>query len=342
MIRAVLLVCLACHGWSQCTQEADQSLSLADSALRTGDVDKAEQIVTRVRSELPACTHVLLLLGRVQAARRMPEQARQSLTRYTQLETRDAQGFEALAEFLARAQDFPAAEQAVRKAVALNPASVAALLLEGEILGRLGRGHDAEAQRAFEKACEIAPQNPAPYFGLGLFFDSRGRRSDAVESFRETISRDPENPSAWEYLALNLEQLGQPDDAEVAYKKGLAVNQGARLDPSLPYHYGKLLLNRNRLVESNIYLDQASALSPDNGAILYQRARLYVRMERYSDARADAERLLALPDALRYTYDVQLDYLLATIYGRLGETQLAEKYAMLARESRPPERSGVR
>jgi len=342
MMRAAILLCLTAPVWSQCSGDADKSLAFADNALRQGNVDEAETIVTRVRTESPACSHALLLLGRAQTARHLPDQARESFTRYTQLEPGDAQGFEALAGFLAQTQDYSAAEQAVRKAVAISPGSVSALLLEGEILGRAGRENDGEAQRAFEQACKVTPQNPAPYFRLGLFFDSRGRRSEAVKSFRDTVARDPDNPTAWEYLALNLEQSGQPDDAEAAYKKGLAVNRGARLDPSIPYHYGKLLLNRNRLAESKIHLDQAAALSPDNGAVLYQRARLYVRMEKYAEARADAERVLALPDPVRYAYDVQLYYLLATIYGRLGEAQLAGKYAELARQARPPDAGGVR
>ena len=131
-MRIALLLCLVYPIWSECSVEADKSLASGDSALRKGDVDEAEQIVTRVRSESPACSHALLLLGRVQAARRMPAQARESLTRYTQLEPRDPQGFEALAEFLAQAQDYRAAEQAVRKTVAMNPNSVSAMRPRGE------------------------------------------------------------------------------------------------------------------------------------------------------------------------------------------------------------------
>ena len=342
MIRVALLFCLTQAAWSQCNAGAEKTLALADSALHKGDLEHAEEIAKGVRVQFPGCSQAVLLLGIVQGARGMHEAARDSLTGYTQLEPRDSRGFEALAQQLAQLQDSAAAAQAARHAVTLSPDSMDALLIEGEILGREGRQYDAEAQDAFEKACRIAPRNPAPYFRLGLFFDSRGRHSEAIKSFRETLVRDRENATVWEYLALNLEQLGQPDEAEAAYKKGLTVNVGARLDPSLPYHYGKLLLNRNRLAESETYLDRAAALTPDNGAILFQRARLYVRMGKYANARLDAERVLALPDRLRFTYEIQLDYLLATIYGRLGETQLAAKFAELARLARAPEAGEVR
>ncbi len=325
--------------WAQC----DSAAAAAEEALRNHDTDKAEAIVTRARADLPNCSRLLLSLARIQAERNQPEAALRSLRQYTEAEPGDPQGFEALAGFLAtKERDYSAAEQAIRKALALDPKDVNVLMLEGDILGREGRERDAEAERAFEQTCALAPDSPAPYFRLGVFLDSRGRRADAVVNFRKVVARDAGNPTAWQYLALNLEQLGQPDQAEAAYQHGLAVNREPRVDPFLPYNYGKLLLNRNRLAESEKYLDEAAGLLPDNGAVFYQRARLFVRMHRYAEARADAERVLALPEARRYTLDVQLDYLLATIYERLGEKDLARKYADLARSARQPETSAVR
>jgi len=130
---------------------------------------------------------------------------------------------------------------------------------------------------------------------------------------------------------MELELAGEPAKADAAYKQGLAVNREPRFDPLLAYHYGRFLLQLNRLAESKVYLDRAVALLPDYGAVYYQRAKLYLEMEKYTEARADAERVLAIPEARRFTYDFQIYYLLATIYRRLGERELAEKFATLAR-----------
>jgi Tfp pilus assembly protein PilF len=57
----------------------------------------------------------------------------------------------------------------------------------------------------------------------------------------------------------------------------------------------------------------------------------------YESARQNAERALALGKPGDNVIDLQVYYLLATIYSRLGETELGKKHAQLARTTEIPE-----
>jgi hypothetical protein len=59
-------------------------------------------------------------------------------------------------------------------------------------------------------------------------------------------------------------------------------------------------------------------------------------MKNYEDARADGERAATLRDRRGVILDVQIYALLEQIYGRLGNKELASKYAALSRVTPVP------
>ncbi len=205
-------------------------------------------------------------------------------------------------------------------------------------LGRLraARNDVKKAQELFERACRIDPNNPETHFQLGVFFDSRQLHPEAVEQFEKVVALRPRDPRAYDYLALNLEALGMAEKAEAQYKKGIQVNEGTLFDSFLDYNYGRFLMKANRLAESKVYLDHAVRLAPGTRAVYYERGRLNLRLQRIKDAQADAERALSLPDPSGFVLDLQVYYLLATIHMRLGDPEMAQKYAALCRTSRVP------
>lgn len=59
----------------------------------------------------------------------------------------------------------------------------------------------------------------------------------------------------------------------------------------------------------------------------------------FAEARRDAERALAIPDPGGLILDLQVYNLLATIYTRLGEEELARKFTRLSESTRVPLRT---
>ena len=332
-IVAVLLAAANLHaGQERCL--LSREVSAARAALNANDIQTAVKILSPLESRGSECPELILLLGRVRMTQQLPSWAEQLITQYTKLVPADPEGFRTLAQLMFRQGDLTGAEGALAKAIEIQPNSASTLLLASQIWR--AEGKEKEVGYALEKASRLAPERPEVHFELGMFLDSHSRHGDAVRAFRKVIALDTSNSSAWDYLALNLEAIGQPEQAEAAFKKGLAVNQSPREDPFLDYNYGRLLMKQNRLTESKTYLDRAVERMPAVRAAHYERAKLLLLMRQYTDARREAEAALNTPDPGQYILDLQVYSLLTAVYQRLGEAQLASKYAQLAREAKVP------
>ena len=225
-------------------------------------------------------------------------------------------------------------------ALSLSPDCPEALVIQGRILSQRGQAH--AARQALEKAASLDPENAEARYHLGVWLYRRQLHPEAVPHLEKVVALRPMDARAYDYLALSLEALGNAERAALAYRSALKVNDGPFSDPFLDYYYGRFLLKQNRLEESRSHLDRAVALHPRERTAHYERAKLYLALREYGAARRDAERALSLRDPGGLVLDLQVYYLLATVYGRLGETELARKYAELARTTEIPDQAGDR
>jgi Tfp pilus assembly protein PilF len=104
------------------------------------------------------------------------------------------------------------------------------------------------------------------------------------------------------------------------------------------YNYGRFLAKRNQPATAKQHLNRAVELVPHVRAVWYERAKLNLRTKNYQQARTDAEKAAATDDPAHVILDLQIYSLLAQVYSRMGETDLAKKYADLTRETPPPVR----
>ncbi len=215
-----------------------------------------------------------------------------------------------------------------------HPDCSSALVLRAQV--EVMKGRPQEAEKLFVRACELAPNQPEPFFALGAFYDGRQQSRQAAEQFEKVVKLTPSDPQAHDYLGLSREALGQFQQAERAYQTGFSVNRGPRFDPMLYYNYGRFLMKQNRLQDAKRHLDQAAELVPNMRAVFYERAKLAEKLGDLADARLNAERALGLKDARGVILDLQVYYMLSRIYRSLGETELAQKYVALSREAKVP------
>jgi tetratricopeptide (TPR) repeat protein len=193
-----------------------------------------------------------------------------------------------------------------------------------------------EARDALEKALRADPSNAEAHYQLGVWCFRGKQRAEAARHFEKVVALRPRDARALDYLALSLEALGEAEAAERAYRQALAVNDGPFHDSLLDHNYGRFLLKQGRLEESRTHLDRAVAQLPASRTVYYERAKLKLAAREYASAREDAERALALRDPDGLVLDLQVYYLLATVYARLGETDLARKYSELSRTTPIP------
>lgn len=313
---------------------AAQQLSAAMKQIEQANFGEAERMLTELQASHAECPDVTLGLGRVRAAQGDVLSAQKLLSRYTLLVPEDAKGHYYLAQFLFSQGNYQRADTISEQVLSLQPDYPEGIVLRAQIL--LLKGAKTPAQELLERACKLAPTNAEAHFQLGSLFDGNKRHAEAVEQFEKVIALNPRDARAYDYLALNLEPLGEIERAEAAFKKGLQTNEKPFFDSFLDYNYGRFLLKRNRLAESQRHLDRALALAPQTRAPHYEHAKLNLRLRKYQEARLDAEQALSLPDPAGFILDLQVYYLLSSIYIRLGEQELARKYIELSQNTPVP------
>jgi Tfp pilus assembly protein PilF len=305
--------------------------------LSAGNVSGAEQILHEMERTYPECPEAILAHARVAAAKDAPVEAEDFFVRYAELAPNEARARSYHARFLLERGQYPRADLLSTQALEKDLNDVVALAVRGEILDM--KGETQEGMELLEKACRLDPRNVEAHFRLATIYDRFKRFADAVQHFEKVVETDPRDARAWDYLALDLEPLGEVERADLAYRKGLAANQpGPHFDAFLDYNYGRFLMKRNDLTASKKHLDRAVELTPDVRAPWYERAKVNLRLKNNQQAREDAERAANIRDSQGIIIDLQLYVLLEQIYTRLGDAELAEKYAKLSQRTPVPPR----
>jgi tetratricopeptide (TPR) repeat protein len=312
----------------------ENPLRAAEQALTTGDAVEAERLLLPLQSFRPSCAEVLAGLARVRASQKDANVAEQLFLRAIALSPDDPHMYFYLAQFSFDQGDYGRAYDLIDKALNLKGEYPEALILKGQMLAM--RGEQGAARKTLEEANRIAPKNAEAHFQLGVLFDYSKLNREAVEQFRISVALRPLDPRAYDYLGLNLEALGETQEAATIYKKGLVVNKGPLFDYFLDYNYGRFLFKERKLQESKVHLDRAVSLAPETRAVYYERAKLNVLLGDYQQARRDAEQASGLQDPSGFVLDLQVYYLLANVYSRLGEHELARQYAELSKTATIP------
>ena len=320
----------ACSG-----AEADLKILLHD--LNRNTLDDAKIVIARVQAAHSDCPALLLAKARILAAEGFPSAAGRAFSQYRDAMPDDATGMAYFARFLIEQEQYAQADQFSNEAYNRAPDSPVTLAVRGQILAM--KGQTSQGLEILEKSCALDPHDAEAQFQAGVLLDREKRPADAVAHFQKVVDLDPDYVSAWDYLALNLEPLGREDQAESAYRHGISVSrEGQHYDAFLDYNYGRFLAKRNQLADAKIHLDKAVEKVPDYRATWYDRAKLNLLTGNLAQARTDGERALSIRDKTGGILDLQLYVLLERIYRRLGDKQLADKYADLTRETPPPAR----
>jgi tetratricopeptide (TPR) repeat protein len=312
-------------------------LSSAAAALDKGQWADAERLLQPLSVSHGGCSGVLVGLARLRAAQNDPAEAERLFSRATTLAPDDALAHALFAQYALSRGQHARADYQSSLALALNPDCSEALVVQGQILRRKSRG--LEARQALEKAVRLSPGDAEARFQLGIFYFRAKLHPEAAREFEGAVALRPLDARTHDYLALCLEALGQAEAAEVAYLGAQKVNEGPFFDSFLDYNYGRFLLKQNRLEESRLHLDRAVALLPGGRGPRYERAKLSLALKDYASARKDAELAQSLRDPGGLVLDLQVYYLLSAVYARLGESELARKYAELSRTTAIPDQA---
>ncbi len=194
-----------------------------------------------------------------------------------------------LGVFLEERGDLPGADEAYRRAEALDPRWPDPPYNRGGVLRRLGRA--GEAVEEYQRALNLDPSRPRAAVNLGVALNQAGRYREAAEVYRTLIRSDPRPPEAWNNLGVNLMALEDYASAAGAYREALSR------DPGNAAYHGNLaqaLEAEGDTSGAESEYRAALGISPDSPPLLRSLGLLLARTGR----REEAARLLRQAGAL--------------------------------------------
>lgn len=239
-------------------------------------------------------------------------------------------------------------EAATRRRVDAAPRDFAARLALADVLRRSGKS--SEAADTLRAAAILDPRSPLPHTALGQVFDAAGKPDLAIEEYQRALQIAPNDPPALALLAYKYVSLGwnrqakllltdalqrNPDDprlhvalaltafqnnnsARNAEKHLLIARRLAPADPTILSPLADFYRHQHRYPEALQIIDQAMIATSDTLPLLTERAQIYLEMSNASAAIAAANQALqASPD------DPQPLYIRALAEKQAGQTAAA-------------------
>src|ERR1700722_9109729 len=177
------------------------------------------------------------------------------------------------------------------------------------------------AARYLEQSLARDPTNTEARYHLGRVRYQQNRFDLAIAAFQEVLRRDPGNLKAQNNLGLSLEAKNEVKAAIEAYRKAVTIDEKLLQPNEQPYlNLGALLVKSGHADNALPFLTRAAAIAPASGKVRYQLAKSYFDLNRFEDARREAEKAVGLEPAESSNH-----YLLGRIYQRSGNAELAKE-----------------
>jgi len=273
---------------------AAPDLSLADALGRAyahwnaGQTDQAELFCQRILAVWPGHADALHLMGLMAHAYGNRDLAIQHLRQACQAPRAPAIYFSNLAEMCRQQGLLAEAEQAGRRAVALDPNLVAGWTNLGIVLQEAGQL--AESLACLERVAALQPDNAEARNNLANTHKRLGRLDLAEAQYRKALALNPDYAEAHSNLANLLCDRGRFDEAAAAARHAIDLN------PQLADAYLNLAgveMARRRHQECLRWLDALLAFAPMHPGGLAARALALKRLDRVDEALSAARQAVA-------------------------------------------------
>ncbi len=124
----------------------------------------------------------------------------------------DVQSARHLAAIAANQQNFPLAEKWFEVALALAPDDGANWFNLGFVRERAGK--PTEAIAAFAEATRLVPSQDRAWYGMGLAYARLGQHDEAAKALEKAAELQPMNGEGWYQLGMAYHHANRPDDVK--------------------------------------------------------------------------------------------------------------------------------
>lgn len=195
-----------------------------------------------------------------------------------------------------------------------------------------------EALEIADRLLRDFPDSPESLYVRGSLLARYGFNDEAVKTWRACLKLFPDLAPVYELLGVNLLRRGENEQAVELLRNAVQLDPGSAV---AGLHLGEALNGLGRMEEAIPVLEQFLKTSPHSAEAHFQLGQACLYLKDYARAR-DCHQA-ALREDPSY---LPACYGLATAYGRLGETDKAQKYqeryAGMIAESRSLEQRRVR
>jgi serine/threonine protein kinase/Tfp pilus assembly protein PilF len=138
----------------------------------------------------------------------------------------------------------------------------------------------AMAKQAVDKALELDPDLPETHFALGRYYNIISDTERALEQFAIVLKSQPNHTAAIAMTGYTLRDLGELEQAVTNFKRVLELNPR---NAQLLYHVGDTLVYLRKYPEAERYYNRAISLAPDRPGFYWEKTRLYLSWKGSTD-----------------------------------------------------------
>ena len=218
---------------------------------------------------------------------------------------------------------FSEAVSEVDAALHENPYLVPALILKARLATFAHRPDVAKS--CLITAIKVDPTSEEANFYLGVLYYMQNDFKLAISPLQTAQTLSPKNPLPVFYLAMTQEARGDETKALALYQQ--VENLSPKKSPQtaeIMVAYGKLLLSLGRTEDGIEKARRAIEADPESRDAHYELAKGLDHKGDFSNAALEAERALTLPGL--DTSDAQIHFLLANLYRKLNQPDLAKAH----------------
>ena len=151
-------------------------------------------------------------------------------------------------------------------------------------------GNVGAAEQYLRRAIAVQPDFAPALSNLGLLLEKEGRRAEAISAYRKALDSDPDCAEAATNLGLILQNEGNLTAAEAVYRQVLAGNPDF---PEALFNLSNLLIDSHRLAEAEPLVRHALQLRPDHAGVQFNRGRICGETGRAGEAELAYQAALA-------------------------------------------------
>ena len=211
----------------------------------------------------------------------------------------------------------------VNAALHEDPSMVPALVLKAR-LATFAHRLDV-AKSCLITAITVDPSSEEAQFYLGALFYEQNDFKPAISPLEAAQKLSPKSPLPVFYLAMTHEAMGDHNQALELYQQ--AENLSPQTSPQsaeIAVAYGRLLVSLGRTQDGMEKERRAIVIDPKSRDAHYVLAKGLEHEADFEDAALEAELALTLPEA--NASDAQIHFLLAKVYGKLNQPDLAKAH----------------